>query len=757
MYYFLYFVYPPFDNLKDIKLTLLHILITFTFNTKSDKIIQNNTKLDIIFMPRSNPIHKVRNFGIIAHIDAGKTTTSERILLYTGRSYKIGEVHEGEATMDWMEQEKERGITITAAATVTYWNAPGWVYNDDKDTKTRFNIIDTPGHVDFTVEVERSLRVLDGAVCVFDGVAGVEAQSETVWRQAEKYNVPRICFINKLDRTGANFDFDIKSIKDRLTDNGVVMQLPVGSEENLKGIIDLIKMKAIMYYDEAGKDIREEEIPADLIDLAKEYREKLIERAAENNDQLMEKYLNGEEISNLEIQQAIRLATIQCKLHPIFCGSALKNKGVQPLLDAVCEYLPSPLDIPPTKAHYPDDEEKIIEIKADENVQMSALAFKIASDPFGTLTFFRVYSGTVKKGDELYNPRTRKTERAGRIVLLHSNQREDVDAVYAGEIAAFVGLKEVRTGDTLCSKASPLVLESINFPEPVISIAIEPKTKNDQEKLGIVLGKMIQEDPSLKVATNEETGQTIISGMGELHLEIIVDRMKREYKVETNVGAPQVAYKEAITRSVQVEGKHVKQSGGRGQYGHCVLKVEPLERGVGFKFVNEIVGGAVPREYIPSIQKGCEEVMKNGALAGYPILDVKVSLVDGSYHDVDSSEMAFQLAGREGMKTAILSAGAILLEPVMKVEVRVPDEYMGDVIGDLNSRRGRVMGTEKVGKATVIMAEVPLESLFGYISTLRALTKGTGNVSMEFYKNEPLPKSLQEQVIASRGKGSAVA
>lgn len=702
-------------------------------------------------MARTTPIHKVRNFGIIAHIDAGKTTTSERILLYTGRTYKIGEVHEGEATMDWMEQEKERGITITAAATVTYWNSPSWVYGGDKDTKTRFNIIDTPGHVDFTVEVERSLRVLDGAVCVFDGVAGVEAQSETVWRQAEKYKVPRICFINKLDRTGADFFFDVQSIKDRLTDNGVVMQLPIGAEENFKGIIDLLNMKAIVYYDETGKDIREEEIPADMMDQAKEYREKLVEKVAEVDDVLMEKFLNGEDITIEELRKAIRKGTIANQLHPIFTGSALKNKGVQPLLDAVCEYLPSPLDVPTITGHNIDDETIEIPVKADDDGQMAALAFKIASDPFGTLTFFRVYSGVVKKGDELYNPRTRKTERAGRIVLLHSNNREDVDAVHAGEIAAFVGLKDVRTGDTLCTKAKPVLLESINFPEPVISIAIEPKTKNDQEKLGTTLSKMVQEDPSLRVFTNEETGQTILSGMGELHLEIIVDRMKREYKVETNVGAPQVAYKEAITRPVEIEGKYVRQSGGRGQYGHCWLRLKPLERGVGFKFNNQIVGGAIPKEYIPSIQKGCEEVMQNGALAGYPVLDIEVDCYDGSYHDVDSSEMAFKLAGAMAMKEGILSAGPVLLEPIMKLEVTVPDDYMGDVIGDLNSRRGQVMGTEKRGKGTVITAEVPLENLFGYISNLRGNTKGQGNVSMEFSRYAEVPKNIQEKIVAARG------
>ncbi|MEI6728308.1 MAG: elongation factor G [bacterium] len=700
-------------------------------------------------MPRTTPIHKVRNFGIIAHIDAGKTTTTERVLLYTGKTHKIGEVHEGEATMDWMEQERERGITITAAATTCFWKAPDWVY-DEADKLTRFNIIDTPGHVDFTIEVERSLRVLDGAVTVFDGVAGVESQSETVWRQAEKYHVPRICFINKLDRTGADFFFDVQSIKDRLTDFGIVLQLPVGAEDNLRGIIDLLEMKAHIYYDEMGKDIRIEEIPEELKAKAEEYRAMLVEKAVEMDDTLTEKFLNGEDIGIIELKRAIRKGTIECKLHPILCGSALKNKGVQALLDAVCEYLPSPIDVPAIVAHDIDDEEKLIPIAADESAHFSALAFKIASDQFGALTFFRVYSGTVNKGDELYNPRTRKTERAGRIVLLHSNSREDVDSVYAGEIAAFVGLKEVRTGDTVCSKANPLLLESINFPEAVISMAIEPKTKNDQEKLGIALSKLTTEDPSLRVTTNEDTGQTIISGMGELHLDIIVDRMRREYKVETNVGAPQVAYREAIRKEVEIEGKYVKQSGGKGQYGHCWLRIRPSQKGTGFKFLNKIVGGTIPREYIPAIEKGCQEVSQNGALAGYPLLDIEVEVYDGSYHDVDSSEIAFKLAGAKAMKEGILAADPVLLEPIMKVEVVIPDTYMGDVIGDLNSRRGQVLGTETRGKNTVINAEVPLENLFGYISTLRGNTKGQGTATVELGQYTETPRNIQEKIVESR-------
>ena len=702
-------------------------------------------------MPRSNPIHKVRNFGIIAHIDAGKTTTSERILYYTGRTHKIGEVHEGAAIMDWMAQEQERGITITAAATVCYWDAPSWIYDGDKDTQTRFNIIDTPGHVDFTIEVERSLRVLDGAITVFDAVAGVESQSETVWRQAEKYVVPRICFINKLDRTGADFYYDVQSIKDRLTDHGLVMQIPIGAEENLRGMIDLMEMKAIIYYDDAGKDIRIEEIPADYLEKANEYRAKLVEKVAETDDVLMEKFLENQEITTSELRVAIRKGTIACLLHPIFCGSALKNKGVQPLLDAVCEYLPSPIDIESNKGKNIDDETQIIEVKADDSAAFSALAFKISSDQFGALTFFRVYSGVVHKGDELLNPRTRKTERAGRIVLLHSNSREDVEEVYAGEIAAFVGLKDVRTGDTLCTKANPILLESINIPEAVISLAIEPKTKADQERLGLALGKMMQEDPSFKASTNQETGQTIISGMGELHLDIIMDRMKREYKVETNSGAPQVAYKEAITKTIEIEGKYIRQSGGRGQYGHCWLRLKPLERGSGFKFNNAIVGGSIPREFVPSIQKGCEEVMANGAIAGYPVLDIEVDCYDGSYHDVDSSEMAFKLAGSKAMRDGIRAAGAVLLEPIMKVEIVVPELYMGDVIGDTNGRRGQVLGTDQRGRNTVIHAEIPLENLFGYISDLRGKTKGLGTASLELGRYAEVPRNIQEKIIAARG------
>jgi len=701
-------------------------------------------------MPRKLPIHKVRNFGIIAHIDAGKTTTTERVLLYTGRTHKIGEVHDGAATMDWMEQEQERGITITSAATVCFWKAPEWVYPDDKKKQTQFNIIDTPGHVDFTVEVERSLRVLDGAVAVFDGVAGVESQSETVWRQAEKYKVPRICFINKLDRTGADFFADVESIKDRLTDNGLVMQLPIGAEENLKGMVDLVTETAIIYKDDIGKEIDHTEIPEDMKEIVAEYRTKMIEKAVEVDDTLMEKYLEGNELSIEEIKGAIRKGTIHNQLNPIFCGSALKNKGVQPLLDAICEYLPSPVDLDPVKAKDGKDEEKIVEVTPDDIKDFAGLSFKIANDQFGTLTFFRVYQGIVKKGDELFNPRTGKTERAGRIVKMHSNSREEVEEVYAGEIAAFVGLKDVRTGDTLTVKSNPVILETIKFADPVISMAIEPKTKSDQEKMGMALSKLLAEDPSLKVESDEETGQTIISGMGELHLDIIVDRLKREYNVQTNVGAPQVAYREAIKGNADVEGKYIKQSGGRGQYGHCVMKVRPGKEGSGLTFVNSVVGGAIPREYFPAIEKGINEVVQNGALASYPIVDIEVELYDGSYHDVDSSEIAFKLAAQMAVKDGVLKSDPVLLEPIMKVEITVPEEYMGDVIGDANSRRGQVMGSTTRGKGVAINANIPLENLFGYISDLRGKTKGQGTASMEFSHYAEVPRNIQEKIVESK-------
>ena len=702
------------------------------------------------------PLHKIRNFGIIAHIDAGKTTTTERILLYTGITHKIGEVHEGEAVMDWMEQERERGITITSAATTCFWQAPEWVYPEEKDKLTRFNIIDTPGHVDFTIEVERSLRVLDGAVTVFDGVAGVESQSETVWRQADKYKVPRLCFINKLDRTGADFFFDVQSIKDRLTDNGVIMQLPIGKESDLKGMVDLLEQKAIVYYDDIGKDVRHEEIPEDMKDIVQKYRQQLIEKVAELDDALMEKYLDGQEITIQELKKNIRKGVINNQLNPIFCGSALKNKGVQPLLDAITEYLPSPIDIPHIEASEVEDESKKFQLKPNRDGNFAGLAFKIASDQFGSLTFFRVYSGLVKKGDSLYIPRTGKSERVGRIVLMHSNSREDVEEVRAGEIAAFIGLKDVRTGDTLCSKTKPMLLESINFPDPVIAVAVEPKTKSDQEKMSMALTKLLQEDPSLRVSSDDETGQTILSGMGELHLDIIVDRMKREYKVEANIGAPQVAYKEAIRKEVEMEGKYVKQSGGRGQYGHCWLRIRPNAEGTEstmeskIKFNNLITGGVIPKEYIPSIQKGCEEVAQNGALAGYPVLGVEVDCYDGSYHDVDSSEVAFKQAGAQAMKSAILAADPVLLEPIMNLEIVIPEEYMGDVIGDVNSRRGQILASETRVKQVVVKAEVPLENLFGYISDLRGRTKGQGTASMEFSRYAETPKNIQEKIIEGK-------
>ena len=650
-------------------------------------------------MPRLSPLEQYRNIGIMAHIDAGKTTTTERILYYTGVSHKIGEVHEGTATMDWMEQEQERGITITSAATTCTW----------KDC--HINIIDTPGHVDFTIEVERSLRVLDGAVAVFCSVGGVEPQSETVWRQADKYHVPRIAFINKMDRVGADFFRGVQMIKDRLKANPLPIQLPVGKEEHYKGIIDLVTMKAIIWEEEAlGAKFHEEEIPADLLEEAKEYREKMIEEISSHDDALMEKYLSGEQLSEAEIKAAIRSCTINIQICPVICGSAFKNKGVQNLLDAVMDYMPSPMDIPAIKGIDVDSGEEV-ERKASDSEPFAALGFKIMTDPFvGQLTFFRVYSGVVTAGSYIYNSTKGKKERLGRILKMHANKREEIKEVYAGDIAAAVGLKYTTTGDTLCNEDKQVILESIDFPEPVISIAIEPKTKADQEKLGISLAKLASEDPSFRVRTDEETGQTIISGMGELHLEIIVDRMMREFKVEANVGKPQVAYRETITKKVKVEGKFVRQSGGRGQYGHVWLEVEPQEPGKGFEFVDAIKGGVVPREYIPAVGKGILEATDNGVLAGFPVVDVKVTLIDGSYHEVDSSEMAFKIAGSMGFKEGCAKAGPIILEPIMSVEVVVPEEYMGDVIGDLNSRRGRIMGMDTRAGAQVVTAMVPLAS-----------------------------------------------
>ncbi|GFO62059.1 elongation factor G 2 [Geomonas silvestris] len=692
-------------------------------------------------MARQVSLEMTRNIGIMAHIDAGKTTTTERILYYTGVTHKIGEVHEGAATMDWMEQEQERGITITSAATTCNW----------KDH--RINIIDTPGHVDFTIEVERSLRVLDGAVAVFCSVGGVEPQSETVWRQADKYHVPRIAFVNKMDRIGADFFRGVEMIKDRLKANPIPLQIPIGSEENFKGIVDLVEMKGIVWNDETmGASFDVIDIPADLVDQAQEYRDLLVEEVASQDDALMEKYLGGEEISKDELKKAIRQATLDIKICPVICGSSFKNKGVQNLLDAVLDYMPAPTDIPPIQG-VDANTEAPIERKSSDSEPFAALAFKIMTDPFvGQLCFFRVYSGVITSGSYVYNSTKGKRERIGRILKMHANKREEIKEVYAGDIAAAVGLKYTTTGDTLCIEDHAVILESIEFPEPVISIAIEPKTKADQEKLGLSLSKLASEDPSFRVKTDEETGQTIISGMGELHLEIIVDRLFREFKVEASVGKPQVAYRETITKKVKQEGKFVRQSGGRGQFGHVWLEIEPQEMGKGYEFVDAIKGGVVPREYIPAVDKGIKEALDNGTLAGFPVVDVKVTLVDGSYHEVDSSEMAFKIAGSMGFKEGCQKAGAIILEPIMSVEVVVPEEYMGDVIGDLNSRRGRIMGMEGRAGAQVVTSMVPLAQMFGYSTDLRSATQGRATYSMTFDHYEPVPKSVQEEIVA-KAKG----
>ncbi len=688
-------------------------------------------------MSRLSPLEKYRNIGIMAHIDAGKTTTTERILYYTGVSHKIGEVHEGTATMDWMEQEQERGITITSAATTCSWRD----YN--------INIIDTPGHVDFTIEVERSLRVLDGAVAVFCSVGGVEPQSETVWRQADKYGVPRIAFINKMDRVGADFFRGVQMIKDRLKANAVPIQLPIGKEENFKGVIDLVSMKAITWNDESlGANFDVAEIPSELLEEAKEYREKMIEEISSHDDALMEKYLGGETLTEQEVMSAIRTCTIDIKIIPVICGSSFKNKGVQNLLDAVVDYMPSPMDIPAIKGIDVDSGEEIERIASDTE-PFSALGFKIMTDPFvGQLTFFRVYSGVATAGSYIYNSTKGKKERLGRILKMHANKREEIKEVYAGDIAAAVGLKYTTTGDTLCNEDNQVILESIEFPEPVISIAIEPKTKAEQEKLGFGLQKLASEDPSFRVKTDEETGQTIISGMGELHLEIIVDRLKREFKVDANVGKPQVAYRETITKKVKVEGKFVRQSGGRGQYGHVWLELEPQEPGKGYEFVDAIKGGVVPREYIPAVDKGIIEATNTGVMAGFPVVDIKVTLIDGSYHEVDSSEMAFKIAGSMGFKEGCQKASPIILEPIMSVEVVVPEEYMGDVIGDLNSKRGRIMGMDSRAGAQVVSAMVPLASMFGYSTDLRSATQGRATYTMTFDHYEPVPKSVAEEIVA---------
>ncbi len=688
-------------------------------------------------MARLVALEKTRNIGIMAHIDAGKTTTTERILYYTGVSHRIGEVHEGTATMDWMEQEQERGITITSAATTCSWK------------EHRINIIDTPGHVDFTIEVERSLRVLDGCVAVFCSVGGVEPQSETVWRQADKYRVPRIAFVNKMDRVGADFFRGVNMIKDRLKANPVAIQLPIGKEDQFKGVIDLVEMKATIWdEDSLGAKFREEPISAADIELAEEYREKMLEELANHDDSLMEKYLGGESISVEEIRSAIRKATTDINICPVICGSSFKNKGVQNLLDAVVDYLPAPTDIPPIKGVAPDKDEEI-ERKSSDEEPFSALAFKIMTDPYvGQLCFFRVYSGVIQAGSYIYNSTKGKKERIGRILQMHANKREEIKEVRAGDIAAAVGLKSTTTGDTLCDEANAVILESIEFPEPVIHIAVEPKTKADQEKLGLSLQKLSSEDPSFRVKTDEETGQTILSGMGELHLEIIVDRLMREFKVEASVGKPQVAYRETITKKVKVEGKFVRQSGGRGQFGHVWLEIEPQEPGAGYEFIDAIKGGVVPREYIPAVDKGIQEAMEIGTLAGFPVVDIKVSLIDGSYHDVDSSEMAFKIAGSMGFKEGCSKASPVLLEPIMSVEVVVPEEHMGDVIGDLNSRRGRIMGMESRAGAQVVASMVPLASMFGYSTDLRSATQGRATYTMTFDHYEQVPKSVAEEIVA---------
>ena len=689
-------------------------------------------------MPRSHPLDKVRNIGIMAHIDAGKTTTSERILFYTGRTHRLGEVHEGAATMDWMEEEQERGITITSAATTCQWKG------------FRINLIDTPGHVDFTVEVERSLRVLDGAVAVFCAKGGVEPQSETVWRQASKYHVPRIAYVNKMDITGANFHRVVDMMRKRLGTKAVPIQLPIGKENTFRGIIDLVRMKAEVYYDDEGKDIREEEIPADLMEEAQSLREEMVEAAAEQNDELMEKFLVGEELTEEEIVTALRAGTLSCSLTPVLCGTSYRNKGVQPLLDAVLAYLPSPLDVPPVHGVTKDGEKEEVRHASDEE-PFSALAFKIAADPFvGKLAFFRVYSGTISSGSYVYNSTKKKRERFSRIVMMHANHREDVETVYSGEIAAAVGLKDTTTGDTLCTEGRPIVLESMEFPDPVIQVAIEPKTKAGQDKMALALQRLAEEDPTFKTYTDQETGQTIIAGMGELHLEIIVDRMLREFKVEAVVGKPQVAYRETITKPVTAEGRFVRQTGGHGQYGHCVIELTPQEPGAGYAFENRIVGGVIPKEFIAPIDAGIQEAAGSGLLGGFEVVDFKAAVIDGSYHEVDSSEMAFKIAGSMAFKEALAKADERLLEPMMKVETIVPDQYLGDVVGDINSRRGRIDNIEsRLGEQSV-HCFVPLSEMFGYATDLRSRTQGRGMYTMQFDHYEEVPKSVAEKVVGKR-------
>ncbi len=698
-------------------------------------------------MPREYPLEKTRNIGIIAHIDAGKTTVTERILFYTGKKHKIGEVHEGEAEMDWMEQEKERGITITAAATTCFWAPRG-----EEANKCQINIIDTPGHIDFTAEVQRSLRVLDGGVVVFDGVAGVEPQSETVYHQAEKFKVPLMGFINKMDRTGADFYADLRSIKERLTPNAHPIQLPIGAEDKFQGVIDLLIKQAFIYKDDLGKEIEEIDIPEDMKEKVEEYRSELLEAIVQHDEELMNKYLGGKTIELADLKRVLRQATINNEIMPILVGSALKNKGVQLVLDAVCDYLPNPLDVPPVKGFHPRSRETEEQRKADDNEPFAALAFKIAADPFvGKLCFFRVYSGILQAGSYVLNSSSGKKERVGRIVRLHANHREEVKEVYAGDIAAAVGLKETFTGHTLCDESHPIVLESITFPEPVISVAIEPKTKADQEKMGLALQKLAEEDPTFRVRGDEETMQTIISGMGELHLEVLVDRMKREFKVEATVGRPQVAYKETIKGTAEAEGKYIRQSGGRGQYGHCWLKVEPKGRGEGFEFVDEVKGGIIPREYIPAIQKGAKEATEKGVIAGYPLIDLKVTVYDGSFHEVDSSEAAFKIAASMALQEATKRANPILLEPIMKVEVITPEQFMGDVIGNLNSKRGQIEEMRDRGQTKVMDAKVPLAEMFGYATEIRSMTQGRASYSMEFDHYAEVPGNVAE-IIKGKGK-----
>ena len=696
-------------------------------------------------MPRQYSLEKIRDIGIIAHIDAGKTTVSERVLFYTGISHKIGEVHDGKAIMDWMEQERERGITITSAATTCFWT-PTYLEKDKKN-KYRINLIDTPGHIDFTAEVQRSLRVLDGAVVVFDGVAGVEPQSETVWRQADKFKVPRICFINKLDRTGADFEKGLNSIEQKLTLNAVAIQLPIGKEEELKGVVDLIEMKAILFEGDFGQVMKKEEIPDNMIDFVKPWREKMIEKIVAEDEEIFEKYLKGEEISTNEIKLILRKAVLSSNLVPVICGSALKNKGVQLLLDAVCDYLPSPIDLPPIEGDSLGEEKKILrEAKDDE--KFSALVFKIATDPYvGTLAFFRVYSGVLQSGSYVFNSTTESKERMGRILRMHSAEREEVKEVFTGDIVAAVGLKNTKTGDTICDENNPIILENIVFPDPVISIRIEPKTKADQEKMGMALKRLSDEDPTFRIKSDTETGDTIISGMGELHLEIIVDRMKREFNVDCTVSKPQVAYKETIRTNSEAEGKYIRQSGGRGQYGHVKIKIKPQERGKGFVFVNEIKGGTIPKEYIPAVEKGLKEAADRGILAGYPVVDVEAVLYDGSFHEVDSSENAFKIAASMAFQDAAKKASPVILEPIMKIEVIIPVDFFGDVIGDLSSRRGRIEETEDRLNLKVIHGKVPLGEMFGYATGLRSITEGRGNFSMEFDYYEEVPQNITDEII----------